>query len=110
LKFGAFLGVASLAFCACSDSPPKADDRFVAAFVEMRAAEQLYGGDTPTGRLVRRDILNKYSYTREEFLAASDKVLDDEKLWISFQMAVSERIDSLLGIPKVVPVPKKDKK
>jgi len=99
-----------MALCACSDSSPKADERFVSAFVEMRAAEQLFGGDSPTGRLVRRDILKKYNYSREEFLMAADKVLDDEKLWIPFQTAVSERIDSLLGIPKVIPVQKKGKK
>ena len=106
----AFFGVAIMALCACSDSSPKADERFVSAFVEMRAAEQLFGGDSPTGRLVRRDILKKYNYSREEFLMAADKVLDDEKLWIPFQTAVSERIDSLLGIPKVIPVQKKGKK
>jgi len=99
-----------LALCACSDSSPKADERFVSAFVEMRAAEQLFGGDSPTGRLVRRDILKKYNYSREEFLEAADKVLDDEKQWLSFQTAVSDRIDSLLGIPKVIPVQKKGKK
>ncbi len=110
MKRLAFLCTVALALCACSDSAPKADDRFVAAFVEMRAAEQIYGGDTPTGRLVRREILNKYGYTREEFLKATDKILDDEKRWIPFQTAVSDRVDSLLGIPKVIPVQKKDKK
>ena len=103
-------GVIAFALCACSDSAPKADKRLVAAFVEMRVAEQLYGGDSPMGRLVRRDILKKYGYTREEFIRSCDKVLDDGNRWMSFQLAVSDRIDSLLGIPKVVPVQKKDKK
>ena len=62
------------------------------------------------GRLVRRDVLKKYGYTREEFLKATDELLEDEKRWMPFQLAVSERIDSLLGIPKVVPVQKKGKK
>ena len=76
----------------------------------MRVAEQIYGGDSPTARLARLDVLKKYGYTREEFLKATDKVLDDDKLWLPFQAAVSDRIDSLLGIPKIVPVQKKGKK
>lgn len=105
-----FFGVVALLLCACTDSAPKADKRLVAAYVEMRVAEQLYGGDSPMGRLVRRDVLKKYGYTREDFIKACDKVLDDERRWMTFQVAVSDRIDSLLGIPKVVPVQKKDKK
>lgn len=110
MKRFAFFCVVALAFCACSDSAPKADERLVSAYVEMRVAEQLFGGESPTGRLVRRDVLKKYNYTREDFIKACDKVLDDEKRWMSFQLAVSDRIDSLLGIPKVVPVQKKGKK
>ena len=105
-----FFDVLALMLCACFDSAPKADQRLVAAFVELRVAEQLYGGDSPMGRLVRRDVLKKYDYTRESFIKACDKVLDNEKLWMVFQVAVSDRIDSLLGIPKVVPVQKKGKK
>ena len=103
-------GVVALALCACTDSAPKADKRLVAAFVEMRVAEQLYGGESPMGRLVRRDVLKKYGYTREDFIKACDEVLDDGKRWMVFQKDVSDRIDSLLGIPKVIPVQKKDKK
>ncbi len=106
----AFLCAVAFLLCACSDSASGADKRFVAAFVEMRVVEQLYGGDSPMGRLVRREVLKKYGYTREEFLKATDKLLEDEKRWMPFQLAVSERIDSLLGIPKVVPVQKKGRK
>ena len=105
-----FFGVVAMALCACSDSAPKADERLVAAYVEMRVAEQTYGGESSESRTARRDVLQKYGYTREEFLKACDKVLDDEKRWMSFQTAVSERIDSLLGFEKPKPVAKKDKK
>ena len=105
-----FFGVVALLLGACTDSAPKADKRLVSAYVEMRVDEQLYGGESPMGRLVRRDILKKYGYTREDFIKACDKVLDDENRWMTFQVAVSDRIDSLLGIPKVVPVQKKGKK
>ena len=98
-----------MALCACSDSAPKPDERLVAAYVEMRVAEQTYGGESSESRTARRDILKKYGYTREDFIKACDKVLDDEKRWISFQVAVSDRIDSLLGIEKPKPA-KKDKK
>ncbi|MBR3070757.1 hypothetical protein [Fibrobacter sp.] len=105
LRF-AFFGAALFAFVACSDSPEKADERLVAAFVEMRVAEQVYGGETPFSRIARRDILTKYGYSREEFIKSVDKVLDDERRWLVFQVAVTDRIDSLLGIPK----PKPEKK
>lgn len=104
------VGVVLLAFFIFSKTPEKTDERLVSAFVEMRVAEQLYGGDSPMGRLVRREVLKKYGYTREEFLKATDKVLDKGEGWMPFQMAVSERIDSLLGMPKVIPIQKKDKK
>ncbi|MBR2091921.1 MAG: hypothetical protein IJ905_16640 [Fibrobacter sp.] len=105
LRF-AFFGAVSIALLACSDSPEKADERLVAAFVEMRVAEQVYGGDTPFGRIARRDVLTKYGYSREDFIKSMDKVLDDGKRWLVFQVAVTDRIDSLLGIPK----PKPEKK
>ena len=95
MKRFAFFCVVALAFCACSDSAPKAEERFVAAYVEMRAAEQLYGGETPTARLVRREILNKYGYTREEFLKACDKVLENGTGWIPFQMAAKSPLHFL---------------
>ena len=104
------VGVVLLALFFFSKTPEKTDERLVSAFVEMRVAEQLYGGDSPMGRLVRREVLKKYGYTREEFLKATDKVLDKGEDWMPFQMAVSERIDSLLGMPKVIPIQKKDKK
>ena len=66
------------------------------------------GPSEHTGVLL--DVLKKYGYTREEYLRAANKVLDDDKLWLPFQAAVSDRIDSLLGIPKIVPVQKKGKK
>jgi len=105
LRF-AFFGVVSFMLLACSDTPEKADERLVAAFVEMRVAEQVYGGETPFSRIARRDVLKKYGYSREDFIKSVDKVLNDEKRWLVFQVAVTERIDSLLGIPK----PKPEKK
>ena len=85
------LGVVVLALCACTDSAPKADKRLVAAFVEMRVAEQLYGGESPMGRLVRRDVLKKYGYTREEFVKACDNVLDDGKRFGNFDILIEKR-------------------
>ena len=72
------VGVVILALFIFSKTPENTDDHLVSAFVEMRVAEQLYGGDSPMGRLVRRDVLKKYGYTREEFLKATDELLEDE--------------------------------
>ena len=105
-----FLGLVALVLNACSESGSKPDDKLVAAFVEMRVAEQIYGEGTPMTRLIRRDIMNKYGYNRENFIEAVDKILDDETRWMPFQLAVTDRVDSLLGIPKPKPQNKKDKK
>ena len=51
------------------------------------------------GRLVRQDILNAAGYTREQFLAKTDEILNDERQWVPFQKAVTARIDSLLAPP-----------
>ena len=96
-------------FAGCTDREPKADERLVSAYVELRVVEQTYGGESPAARLARRTVLEKYGYDRESFTAACDKVLEDETQWVPFQRAVTERVDSLLGIPKPTKDPKKDK-
>ena len=75
------------------------DQKFVDLFVELRVAEMTYGKDSPMGRLVRQDALKAAGYTREQFLAKTDEILNDERQWVPFQKAVNARIDSLLAIP-----------
>lgn len=85
-------------FSACSGEVT-ADQEFVNLYVELRLAEMTYGKDSPMARLVRQDALKAAGYTREEFFAKTDAILDDEKQWVPFQKAVTERIDSLLAPP-----------
>ena len=75
------------------------DQKFVDLFVELRVAEMTYGKDSPMGRLVRQDALKAAGYTREQFLAKTDEILNDERQWVPFQKAVNARIDSLLAPP-----------
>ena len=75
------------------------DQKFVNLFVEMRVIELTYGKDSPMGRLVRQDALKAAGYTREQFLAKTDEILNDERQWVPFQKAVNARIDSLLAPP-----------
>lgn len=75
------------------------DQKFVDLFVELRVSEITYGKDSPMGRLVRQDILKAAGYTREQFLAKTDEILNDERQWVPFQKAVNARIDSLLAPP-----------
>ena len=56
------------------------------------------------------NLIEKYGYDRESFAAACEKVLEDEHMWMPFQQAVVDRIDSLLGIPKPVAKKKEGKK
>lgn len=99
----AFFALAGLAvLCGCkNDAMP--DQRFVDAFVEIRIVESTYGPESPTARIVRQDVIKKFGYTREEFLAETDRILENEKVWVPFQKAVVERIDSLMALPKKAP-------
>ena len=80
------------------------DQKFVDLFVELRVAEITYGKDSPMGRLVRQDALKAAGYTREQFLAKTDEILNDERQWVPFQKAVNARIDSLLTPPQAATV------
>ncbi|MBR4786136.1 MULTISPECIES: hypothetical protein [Fibrobacter] len=110
--FAVAVATAPAVLVGCGNDAPTPDERLVSAYVEVRMVEQTYGGESPAARLARKTVLEKYGYTRESFAAACDKVLDDETMWVPFQQAVVDRIDSLLGIPKATKDPKKkeDKK
>ena len=73
------------------------DQKFVNLFVELRVIEMTYGKEAPIGRLVRQDALKAAGYTREQFLAKTEEILNDERQWVPFQKAVNARIDSLLA-------------
>ena len=75
------------------------DQKFVDLYIELRVAEITYGKDSPMGRLVRQDALTAAGYTREQFLAKTDEILNDERQWVPFQKAVNARIDTLLAPP-----------
>ena len=55
------------------------DQKFVNLFVELRIAEMTYGKDSPTVRIVRQDALKAAGYTREQFLAKTEEILNDER-------------------------------
>jgi hypothetical protein len=84
--------------CGCNGEVT-VDQKFVNLFVELRVVEMTYGKDSPMGRLVRQDVLKEAGYTREQFLAKTDEILNDERQWVPFQKAVNARIDSLLALP-----------
>ena len=96
----AFAVFAALLVTGCSGDSPKVDERLVSTYVEVRMVEQTFGAESPAARLARKGVLERHGYTAESFAKACDKVLDDDALWIPFQQAVVDRIDSLLGIPK----------
>ena len=94
-------------FVGCADEV-SVDHEFVNLFVELRTAEITYGKDSPMGRLVRQDALKAAGYTREQFLAKTEEILNDERQWVPFQKAVSARIDSLLAPPQAATVETKE--
>lgn len=92
-----FFVVAAMAACSGEVS---VDQKFVDAYVEMRVAEITYGTTSPLARMNRQEILNRYGFTREKYLAKTEEVLADENLWVPFQKAVVARLDSLLVVRK----------
>jgi hypothetical protein len=75
------------------------DQKFVDLYVELRIIDVTYSKDSPMGRLVRQDALKAAGYTREQFFAKTEEILNDERQWVPFQKAVTARIDSLLESP-----------
>lgn len=71
--------------------------KFVDAFVEMRVVEMVYGADSPSARILRQEIIKKHGFTREQFLAETDKILEDETRWLDFQKEVVALVDTLLA-------------
>lgn len=88
--------VAGLMLFACANDNPQTDEKFVAAYVDMRVAEQMYGANSPMARMVRQEILGKYGYTRESYSQQAEILLKDDLRWVPFQRQVVDRIDSLL--------------
>ena len=44
----------------------------------------------------RKAILDSAGYSRGQFLKKVDDILDDKDMWVPFQKAVIERLDSLI--------------
>ena len=84
---------AAVLLVACFNDEPTVDERFVDAFVDMRAMEMMYGAQSPTTRVARREILQKYGYTQETF---AQEIQADEHYWLPFQKKVVNRLDSVL--------------
>lgn len=96
----AFLLAALAMLTGCKESL-KINQQFVNAYVDMRVSDFVYGADTPVARLSRQEILKKYGYSREQFLAETDRLLAEDEKWVEFQKAVVLRIDSLSVVSKV---------
>ena len=90
------LAAVLFAMVACSNEDVHVEDRFVAAFVDIRAMEQLYGAQSPMTRMLRKEILQKYGYDGPGFLQRAEEIQKDEDLWVPFQRQVVDRVDSLL--------------
>ena len=85
-----------LALWGCNEESPEVEEKFVAAFVDMRVMETIYRAESATTRLARRDILKKYGYTRETYLARIEQIMANEMYWVPFQKQVVAKIDSTL--------------
>lgn len=73
------------------------DQDFVDLFIELRVVETTYGATSPMARMVRQKVLRDHGYTIEKFISKTDKILEDEKMWVPFQKAVTVRVDSLMA-------------
>ena len=80
----------------CEKKKKSVDEKFVNTYTELLIAEQMYGKDSPTARLKRKVILNEAGYSRETFIKNANEILDDKDLWVPFQKAVIDRLDTLI--------------
>ena len=80
----------------CEKKKKSVDEKFVSTYTGLLIVEQMYGKDTPTARLKRKTILNEAGSSREQFFTKVDEVLDDKDMWVPFQKAVIDRLDSLI--------------
>ena len=81
----------------CEKKSSSVDQKFVNTYTELLVIEQMYGKDSPTARVNRKTRLSDSGYTRESFLQEANKVLDNKDMWVPFQKAVIERLDSLIA-------------
>jgi len=91
----------------CDKKDPSVDPKFVNAYTELLIAEQMYGKDSPTARIKRKIILDSAGYSRDQFLKKANAILDDRDMWVPFQKAVIDRLDTLIEQNKTVPARKR---
>ena len=108
-RFLCILGLAAFTClqAGCEKKVPSIDQKFVNAYTEMLIAEQIYGKDSPTAMLKRKLILDEAGYSREVFLKKANAILDNKDMWVPFQKAVIDRIDSLTEQSKAAPMRKR---
>jgi len=93
----------------CDKKDPSVDPKFVNAYTELLIAEQMYGKDSPAARLRRKAVLDSVGYSREDFLKKAKVILDDRDMWVPFQKAVIDRLDTLAEQTKAEPGRKRRK-
>ena len=99
------LGLATL-LClqsGCDKKAPSFDQKFVNTYTELLIVEQMYGKDSPTARIKRKIILDSAGYSRDQFLTKANSILDDRDMWVPFQKAVIDRLDTLIEQNKAAP-------
>jgi hypothetical protein len=104
-RFLMILGLAAL-LClqsGCDKKAPSVDQKFVNTYTELLIVEQMYGKDSPTARIKRKAILDSAGYSRDLFLKKANAILDDRDMWVPFQKAVIDRLDTLIEQNKTVP-------
>ena len=108
-RFLMILGLAAL-LClqmGCDKKAPSVDQKFVNTYTELLIVEQMYGKDSPTARIKRKVILDSAGYSRDQFLKKANAILDDRDMWVPFQKAVIDRLDTLIEQNKTVPARKR---
>ena len=103
------LGLAAL-LClqmGCDKKAPSVDQKFVNTYTELLIVEQMYGKDSPSARIKRKAILDSAGYSRDQFLKKANAILDDRDMWVPFQKAVIDRLDTLIEQNKTVPARKR---
>lgn len=80
-----------LTACSKHDVPSS----FIELYAALRIASTEYGDTTAAARIERQNLMKEFGYTQTQFFTEVANLQKNPELWITFQEAVVNHLDSL---------------
>jgi len=84
----------ALLFIVACDRADSIDKGLVNLYVDLRVATLEYSNPTEV-RIARQNVMREAGYTPEKFSFAINNIRANPELWVHFQQAVADRLDTL---------------